>query len=179
MEFSKASVAVERVTPWSLALDLARATVGKKPLGKEPSSTWKTKLVAAEHSPLRAVMFKITFENIPSWVSVHYVRHGKFAEHFVSTQRPDRTGSKLDRGQIPQGALVTHVILTNAAEILAISRKRLCAKASYETRWLWGQVVERLRAAGETELALACRADCAYRGGVCHELQGCGKCPMA
>lgn len=166
------SVEVKRLTPWSLALDLARATAGKPETHKEPSPGWKRRLIRAEHSPLRAVMFLITLHHIPSWVSVHFVRHAKFAEHFVSTQRPDRTGEPVDRDELPQGAPVEHRILTNAAEILAISRKRLCNKASPETRAVWRMVVQAL-ADDDPEIARACVPACRYLG-VCPEFAPCG-----
>lgn len=167
------TVDVNRLTPWALALDLARATMGSDERGYEPSSDWKRRLIAAEHSPLRAVMYLVTLRRIPSWVSVHLVRHSKFAEHFVSTQRPDRTGGDVPRGELPQGALVDHRIFTNAQELLFISRRRLCRQASPETREVWQAVVDRLRAV-DPELAEACVPMCAYRGGRCHEFRPCG-----
>ena len=127
-------VDVRRLTSWADALDSARETVGKPPLHKEPSSEWKTRILVAGHSPARTVMFAIRFTGIKSWVSVHLERHSKFAEHFVSTQRPDRTGANVNRDELPQGALVNHTIVTNAMEIIAISKKRLCRLAAPETR---------------------------------------------
>lgn len=170
-------VEVKRLTSWADALDYARETVGKKPLHKEPSTLWKQKILAAGHSPARTVMFAIRFTDMKSWVSVHLVRHAKFAEHFVSTQRPDRTGSGLDRDEIPQGAKVNHTIVTNAMEIIAISKKRLCRLAAPETREAWEAVVRVLGRIGEAELAAACVPECESRGYVCPEMHGCGKCP--
>ena len=40
-------VTVERLTPWSLARDLARNMMGKEEYGKEPSSEWKRKMLLA------------------------------------------------------------------------------------------------------------------------------------
>ena len=43
------------VTSWSRALNAARRTVGKSALKKEPSDSWKAKMLLAEHSPIRLV----------------------------------------------------------------------------------------------------------------------------
>lgn len=171
------NVEVKRVTPWSLALDLARETAGLPPLGKEPSSEWKRKALRAEHSPIRAVCYRIRMVGVPYWVSVHLVRHKFGVEHFVRSQRTDRTG--VERDALPQNAPVVHSMFANAAAIVAISRKRLCQKASPETRAAWEAVVRALRDAGEVELADACVPECVHQGGRCPEFKGCGKCPPA
>lgn len=63
------------VTSWSRALNAARRTVGKSALKKEPSDSWKAKMLLAEHSPIRLVEYEWTWEQIPQWVTVHFVRH--------------------------------------------------------------------------------------------------------
>lgn len=169
-------VTAERLTPWSLALDLARNTMGKEEHGKEPSSEWKRKMLLARHSPIQAVFYRIKMDGIPYWVSVHLVRHKVGVDHFVRSQRSDRTGVRRD--DLPQGAPVVHEMVANAQAILAISRKRLCGQASPETREAWGAVVEALRAAGgEVELADACQPECVVCGGYCPELRCCGRSP--
>ena len=171
------NVTVRRVTEWSDALDRARMTAGKPAIHREPSSEWKRKMLLCRHSPIRTVMYDIVFTDLKSWVSVHLVRHSKFAEHFVSSQRPDRTGAEnQDRDSYPQGAKVTHQIFTNAAELIEISKKRLCSLASKETREAWEAVVRELRAAGEVEMADAMVPECWHNGGMCPELKGCGRC---
>jgi len=172
------NVTVHKATLWAGALDSARRTAGLPALGKEPSSEWKRKMLLCRHSPIRKVMYSIVFYDLPYWVSVHFVRHGKFAEHYVRTQRPDRTQAEnQDRGSYPQGALVTHEIFTNAAELIEISKKRLCSLASKETREAWQAVVRQLREIGEVEMADAMVPECHHNGGMCPELKGCGKCP--
>ena len=79
-------VAVERLTPWSLALDLARNTMGREERGKEPSSEWKRRMLLARHSPIQAVFYRIRMDGIPYWVSVHLVRHKVGVDHFVRSQ---------------------------------------------------------------------------------------------
>ena len=169
-------VTIERITPWSLALDLARNTIGKEEKGSEPSSNWKRKIIAAEHSPIRAVMFHLRFTDLPYWVAVHLTRHKHGVEWFQSTQRTDRTESGIDRSGLRQDAPVMLDAVLNAQAILSISRRRLCRQASPETRAAWNAVVKALYAIGEEELADACVAMCAYRGGLCNEIHPCGLC---
>lgn len=176
-EDRKLKVTARRLTSWADALDYARETVGKPPLHKEPSAQWKARMLLAGHSPIRTVMFAIRFENLKSWVSVHLVRHAVFAQHFVRSQRPDRTGESVNRDEIPQGALVNHTIVTNAAEIMAISRKRLCNLAAPETHAAWLEAVKALGAIGELELVEFCQPECAFHGWFCPEMHGCGMRP--
>lgn len=166
---------VERLTPWSLALELARNTMGKEGTGSEPSEEWKRKMLRAKHSPIQAVFYHIRLVGVPYWVSVHLVRHKVGVDHWVRSQRTDRTG--VDRGSLPQDAPVVHDMVANAQAVMAISRKRLCGCASPETRAAWEAVVEGLRKIGETALADACVPECVHQGGWCPELAGCGRCP--
>ena len=114
------------VTSWNRALNAARRTVGKSALKKEPSDSWKAKMLLAEHSPIRLVEYEWTWEQIPQWVTVHFTRHHIGCEKFVHTQRPDRTGSQIPRGEHLQGELNEMDMTANAQEIMAISRVRLC-----------------------------------------------------
>lgn len=165
-------VKVERLTNWSLALDVARETMGKEPNGKEPSSGWKKRMLLARHSPIQTVFYRIDLVGVPYWVSVHLVRHKVGVDHFVCSQRTDRTG--VSRDELPQNAPVVHTMVANAQAILAISRKRLCFQASPETRQAWEAVVKALAEAGEVELAEACVPECVACGGMCPELKPCG-----
>lgn len=174
---SNVEITVERLTPWSLALELARNTMGKEDNGKEPSSEWKRKMLLARHSPIQAVFYHIKMVGIPYWVSVHLVRHKVGVDHWIRSQRSDRTG--VSRDELPQGAPVVHEMVANAQAILTISRKRLCHQASPETRQAWTKVVEALRKAGEVELANACQPECVVCGGLCPELKPCGRYPSA
>ena len=126
----------------------------------------------AEHSPIRCLQFRIRLENLPSWVSVHLVRHNIGVTHFVTTQRQDRTGRKVHRSQLPQGSLVAHEMMVNAQAFINISRKRLCYLASPETTIAWTKVRELLLSSGEPEVAAAMVAECVYRG-FCPEMSRC------
>ena len=46
------------VTSWNRALNAARRTVGKSALKKEPSDSWKAKMLLAEHSPIRLIEYE-------------------------------------------------------------------------------------------------------------------------
>ena len=116
-------VTVVQETPWSRALDAARRTIGKEPLHKEPSNTWKAKVLLAEHSPIKLVEYCIHFKNLRQWVGVHLLRH----EHmlpFIHTQREDRRKLNCSRDELPQGSENDQDFVVNAQTLINISRKR-------------------------------------------------------
>jgi len=162
-------VTVESNNNWLQVKKLAFRTIGKD-TNKEPDSEWKTKMLYCQHSPIRALVLTVTMEDIPYWVSVHLSRHKVNCEHFVKTQRSDRTG--IIRDELPQGSLVAHTIVLNAESFINISKKRLCYQASKETRELWQTVINELKKV-EPELASVCVPDCIYRG-ECFEFKPCG-----
>ena len=155
---------------WRDVANAARTTIRMPEGQKEPSSRWKKRILLAEHSPIRKLLVGWKWVDLPYWVSVHFVRHKYGIEHFVSTQRTDRTGE--DRTVKPQDAPVEHECLANAAEVMFISRRRLCAQASPETRAAWKMVIDAL-AEKEPELASCCVPECVYRG-FCPEFKSCG-----
>ena len=160
------------VGTWRSVADAARTTIRMAEGTKEPSSKWKKTILLAEHSPVRKLMFSWKWINLPYWVSVHFVRHKFGIEHFVSTQRTDRTGVKRDDSR--QDAPVMHECFANAQAIMFISRRRLCRQASPETTAAWRLVVDEI-AAKEPELAECCVPECVYRG-FCPEFKSCGYC---
>lgn len=164
-------IIITKVTSWKEVLNAARFTQRKEPLDKEPSTEFKKKIIKAEHSPLRCLMFNIDLYDIPYYVSVHYVRH-VHAQPFVSTSRPDIDGKQPPREYQKKTDLVNMRLFLNAQEIINISKVRLCTRAEKETRNLWFKVVEELRKI-EPELANACRPQCFYRG-FCPEFESCG-----
>ena len=168
-------VEVVRKTSWADVYDLALETMGKEPRGAEPTSDWKSKILRTEQAPSRALPLRGRRVGVRYWVSVHLVRHKFGVEHYVSTQRTDRTGEVRDKK--PQDAPVNHTMWLNAEAVIAISRKRLCGKASPETRVAWRAVVDGLRSIGEAELADACVPECVHQGGVCPEFTSCGRYP--
>ncbi len=155
---------------WREVADAARTTIRLEEGTKEPSSKWKKRILLAEHSPIRKLNFNWKWLDLPYWVSVHFVRHKYGIEHFVSTQRSDRTGE--DRTAKTQDAPVMHECFANAQAVMFISRRRLCNQASPETRAAWRLVVDEI-AKVEPEVASCCVPECVYRG-FCPEFKCCG-----
>lgn len=143
-------------------------TVGKEST-KAPTESWIKKLVEAEHSPIRELWFGIKME-IPYWVSVHFVRHHVGVNHYIQTQRSDRTG--IPREDKPQGELVSHIMSINAQELINMSHKRLCKQASKETREVMKMIVNKV-----VEVAPYMKDVlvplCVYRNGKCTEMFSC------
>lgn len=164
-------VDITRVTTWTDVLNAARFTQRKEPLDKEPSDDFKRKIIRAEHSPLRCLMFNIDFYDIPYYVSVHLVRH-VHAQPFVSSSRPDVIVENAPRAEQKKSDPVNMRLFLNAQEIINISKVRMCRKAEAETRLLWFSVVKELYKT-EPLLATACVPSCIYRG-FCPELKPCG-----
>lgn len=154
---------------WQDVKDATMNTIGKS-TGAYPDSAWKKQLLLSEHSPIRIIKFNWRWSDLKSWVSVHFTRHKFGIDHFVVTQRSDRTGK--NRDEAPQGALVRHQVEANAQAIINVSRKRLCACASKETREAWLQFKGKV-ADVEPELASVMVPECIYRG-FCPEMFSCG-----
>lgn len=171
-------IRMEKVTLWKRALNAARRTIGKKPLDKEPSNSWKAKMLLAEHSPIRLVEYEWTWSNIMQWVSTHLVRHHEGCEKFVHSQRGDRRAilkeyNVSSRDELPQGATNDMDMTANAQALINISRKRLCNCASKETREAWKQVQNAIR---EVDPIMADKMvpECIYRGFCPEFMSSCG-----
>lgn len=147
----------------------ARTTVNKGELGKEPSDKFKRKILMAEHSPIRSLIYCFKIEDLKSWVATHFVRHHVGVEKWVSTQRSDRTG--VNRDDLPQSQLVTMEIEANAQALINMSRKRLCAQASPETREVMQAMKEEV-SKRDKFLADIMVKECVYRG-FCPEMVSC------
>jgi len=161
---------IEIKSTWREVADAARTTVNMDKGTREPSSVWKKKILLSEHSPIRQLIIKWQWVDLKYWVSVHFVRHKVGIEHFVGTQRTDRTGE--DREIKNQSAPVTHECIANAQAVINISRKRLCSGASKESRQAWTAVLQSLQEK-EPELFSVCVPECVYRG-FCPEMKSCG-----
>lgn len=153
---------------WQEVVDDCRSTVGKHPLGREPSETFKKNILIAEHSPIRDITVKWKWPGIKSWVATHWVRH-KW-ECFVRSQRSDRTG--VDRDKLPQDAPVDFTGEANAQALIDTMRKRLCYQASPETIAYAEDLKAKLRDI-QPELSDVLVPNCVYRCG-CPEMQSCG-----
>lgn len=156
---------------WVEVLEAARETAGKEALEKEPSNDWKQKMVIAEHSPIRCLVYRWRWNRIKYWITNHLVRH--MWEPFIKSQRPDRNGMTDDeRDALPQGANVQMIGEANAQHLIDTSRKRLCYNAHPETRKRW-EWVKREVYKIDKEVAFAMVPNCVYRAG-CPEMKTCG-----
>lgn len=153
---------------WREVVDDCRSTVGKEELGHEPSQKFKREILIAERSPIRDLIFKWRWPDMPHWVTVHWVRH-KW-EKFVRTQRSDRTG--IPREKLPQDEPQTFTGEANTQHLIDTMRKRLCGQASPETR-AYAEDLKQAIAQVEPEVAGVLVPNCVYRCG-CPEKTCCG-----
>lgn len=153
---------------WQEVVDDCRTTVAKPPLGHEPSTAFKQRILLAEHSPIRDLSVRFRWTDIKYWIAMHWKTH--HWESKVNTQRSDRTG--IDRDDLPQNAPVTFVGEMNAQHAIDTMRKRLCYQASPETRAYAVDFKKALHEI-EPELADVLVCNCCYRGG-CPEMAQCG-----
>ena len=171
-------VNLEQVTSWKRVLKAARRTIGKSPLDKDPSDSWKAKMLLAEHSPIRLLEFEWSWSSIKQWVTTHIVRHWLGCEKFVHTQRDDRRSileeyDVSNRDKLPQGAENDMDMSANAQALINKSRKRLCNCASKETREAWKQVQESIRKV-DPIMADKMVPECIYRGFCPEFIKPCG-----
>lgn len=153
----------EQVTSWKRVLNAARRTIGKEHIDKEPSDSWKAKILLAEHSPIRLLEYDFGWKKLRQWVTAHFVRHHQGCEKFVHSQRGDRRELPCDRDHIYQGAKNDMDMTTNAQSLINISRKRCCMCASKETREAWALVLDELEKV-DPILRSKCVRECVYRG---------------
>jgi hypothetical protein len=150
-------------------LDSALVTAGKT-TSREPSESFLKRIMLSEHSPIRRVFYSWLWQDLPYWVSNHFVRHKYGIEHFVKSQREDRT--HIRRDSLSQAELINHEAEANLQSIINISRKRLCFNASQETRRAWEDVINEVVMADPVTDGIFV-PDCIYRG-YCYEMKTCG-----
>lgn len=167
-------IRIKPITTWARAYWAALRTEGKDSKDKEPSDTWKKAMLLCEHSPIRTVEYDIEITGIRQWVTVHLVRHWLGFIPFVHTQRSDRRELSVPRDELPQGSLNDMAASANAQALINVSRKRLCRKASPETRRAWEAVKAEMERV-DPVMASAMVPECVYRG-FCPERKSCGFC---
>lgn len=133
----------ESPTPkdWREVYIRAMVTVGSSKV-KDPTQEWKHSILKAKHSPIRRLFFSFEIE-CPYWVSVHLVRH-IHAQPYVRSQRNDRQ-NEYDRNSARQDEMVVMIWDMNAEELMTIAEKRLCGKASPETREIVKMMCDRVQ----------------------------------
>lgn len=125
------------------------------------------KMYRAEHSPMRTQVFWIELRDIPTFASVHLVRHKVGVEHFVLSNREDRGGN----GEANRNTPVNHGMFINAQSLVNMARMRLCKKAHPEVQRIMSALRDEI-AKVDHALAKCMVKNCEYRGG-CHELKPC------
>lgn len=156
-------ISVKKITDKALC-DLACSYTA----GKDILVNSMYKMYVSEHSPSRTQLFTVAMDNIPTFVSVHLVRHKVGVEHFVKSNREDRGGDTTAGRLTP----VNHLMLCNAQALINMARKRLCGKASVETQQVFQEIWYAVHEV-DPELAKCMVPDCMYRGRCC-EFVSCG-----
>ena len=156
---------------WMEVKRRALVTVGKRPVS-EPDSEWKRKILRARHSPIRYLRYSFYLHDIPSWVSVHLVRHHVGCQPYVKSQRNDRQ-SEYDRNAARQDMPVDMIWDLNAEALITIAEKRLCNLAAEETReaveWMVALAIQATHELGDVLLPKC------YKYGKCDEMYPCGR----
>lgn len=138
---------------------------------KKNSNMTLDKIYKCQHSPIRTQIFCIKLIDVPTFVSVHFVRHNIGVTHFVMSNRDDRGGD--GDNNVNRLTPVNHMMIINAEAIINLSRKRLCYQAHEETR-KWMEGIKQHMIYVDQTLAKYMVPECIYRGGKCHELRSCG-----
>ncbi len=158
-------VVITKLTDLPLAINACEMT---RHIGQKTTAMTLAKLYRCEHSPIRTQLFWIELREIPTFVSVHLVRHKIGVEHYVESNRDDRGGSETVTRDTP----VNHGMLINAQAIIAISQKRLCYAAHRKTVAVWTRIKKEMKQI-DPDLSAAMVPACVYRGGICPELKEC------
>lgn len=157
---------------WADVKRSARTTISREGSGRYPTNSWKKSILLAEHSPIRKIKFSWKWKDLMYWVSVHFVRHKFGVDWWCTTQRDDRTSDDVGREDKSQGSFVELEGEANAQALINISRKRLCAQASPETRQAWQKVKDEITEK-DPVLGSVMVKECIYRG-FCPEMYPCG-----
>lgn len=163
-------VVVEELIPKEYFARACSMTSGKN-VPPERVDALLRKMYRAEHSPIRMRKFWIEVLGCSTFVANHFVRHNVGIEHYHLSHRSDRTG--VGDNQSTRLTPTCFAMCINAQALINMARKRLCTKASFETR----KVMELIKIAMEKvdpELAACMVPECEYRKG-CYELSPCGK----
>lgn len=149
-------------------------TMGKTEIPKAPPrSQLLRRVLHARHSPIRVLNFAFLIEGIPSNTATHLARH-VHAVPFVSSLRNDRQ-DKMDGDNAPRNTPVDMIFYCNAEELMTFANKRLCGRAAKRTQQVARMMCDEAEKA-MPELSGDLVPMCIYHGGVCHELESCGRC---
>jgi hypothetical protein len=119
----------------------------------------------SQHSPIRERLFR--FECVwPDRVHTHFVRHHIGANHYVSTQRPDRKGNPEPERR--------HALSVNAQWLINVSHWRLCRKAWDDTSAAFELIREAVQEL-DPALSRVMVPNCVFQGGCPEGRRGCGQ----
>lgn len=137
-----------------------------------PPIKWLWRIMDARHSPIRELHFAFEFIGLPSYIATHLSRH-VHARPYIQSQRNDRQ-RKYDRRAARQDAPVNMIWCMEGEELQIIANKRLCGKADPATQAVVKAACELVESHVPYVRGLLVPM-CEYHGGVCHEMQPCGK----
>lgn len=158
-------VTIKPLTDLQLVQRAAHMTTHGQPIKAQLKAWYKT-----EHSPIRAMLFWIEFHAIPTFVSVHLVRHKIGVEHYVQSMRDDRGGAGDEI--VNRNTPVNHGMVVNAQALIQMSRKRLCLASSKKTVATWTKLRKEMKEV-DKDLAHYMVPECVYRNGFCPEFKEC------
>jgi thymidylate synthase ThyX len=107
---------------------------------------------------------------VPTFVSVHFVRHKIGVEHYVVSKRDDISGEMAET--VTRLTPVKHSMLVNAQALINMARMRLCTKAHEETQFAMMEIKRKIETV-DKDLSKFMVANCEYRGR-CTEINSCG-----
>lgn len=178
-------------------IELMRAACNKTFRGNSKQTLLS--MYKSEHSPCRTQMFWIEMENIPLFVSTHFIRHHVGSQPYALTMRTDRGAvdfeDALDNivGDIYANrdgdSIINKVwkleenfdrktptnlgLFLNAQALIDMAKLRLCKQASKETIQAFNEIKKEMVNV-DPDLAKMMVAKCVYRNGLCGEPRRCG-----
>lgn len=156
---------------WIKIRSACMTTITKQAGDKQPSSTWRRKLLICRHSPIRRGIISWKWDKIPYAISTHFARHHEGVEKFIGTERADRTEVK-DRSKRSQMNCVPMEMDANIQGLMNVAEKRLCMCADPITRAYMEALVEEIRKY-DKDIAWALVPQCVRCGGC---VEPFGKC---
>ena len=159
-------VTAEELTPVAAINRAAASTRADQAVCHAPAWRW----YRSEHSPIRARWLWVVLTQVPSYISVHLVRHKIGVEHYVQTSREDLSGA--DPREVHRLTPVNHTMLVNAQALITMARDRLCYNADKRTVRVYRAVRS---AVEEVDPALSryMVPECSYRNGICPHFRQC------
>lgn len=156
-------IKVTKITDLELAREMCEFTMH----GKNSKITL-SQLYRCQHSPMRSQIFTVRMYDIPTFVSVHLVRHSVGLTHFVTSNRDDRGGD----GKEDRNTPVNHAFIGNAESLINMARKRLCYKSHSKTVEVMEGIAREVYKV-DPDLEEYMVPECVYRNG-CYEVKSCG-----